>query len=427
MMLRASLLFTVACSLWSPPAAGADIAVTGEPGALAAALQAAAPGDTLRLGRFSFAGPVVIAKSITLDGGDGATVIGTGKGSVISIEADNVTVKGLEVTGSGTRLDALDAGIHIAKDTKGAVIDGNHLAGNLVGIDVQGGTDVVIRNNVIAGRTDLHRAERGPGIYVWNAPELTVEGNDISGGNDGIFITTSHHATYRNNTMHDVRFAIHSMYANDVTVSGNRSTGNDMGYAFMYSRRIAAEGNLSDGDQTHGIFLNYVTDARLAGNEVRHGGEKCLFVYNVNKAAVTGNRFSGCQIGVHFTGGSQNVSLIGNAFINNRTAVKYVGTRWVEWSEKGRGNFWSGHVAFDVNHDGIADTPYRPNDSIDQLTWSQPMSRLLLGSPAVQMIRWAQSRFPALLPGGVIDSHPLMSPDGTGLQYISSISKGGKS
>ena len=37
-------------------------------------------------------------------------------------------------------------------------------------------------------------------------------------------------------SIHGVRFAIHSMYANDIKVVGNRSTGNDMGYAFMYSR-----------------------------------------------------------------------------------------------------------------------------------------------------------------------------------------------
>ncbi len=64
----------------------------------------------------------------------------------------------------------------------------------------------------------------------------------------------------------------------------------------------------------------------------------------------------------------------------------------------GPGQLLAGHVAFDVNRDGIADSPYRPNDSIDRMTWSQPTSRLLLGSPAVQMIRWAQSRFPGLLP-----------------------------
>jgi nitrous oxidase accessory protein len=35
---------------------------------------------------------------------------------------------------------------------------------------------------------------------------------------------------------------------------------------------------------------------------------------------------------------------------------------------------------------------------------------MLLGSPAVQLIRWSQAHFPATLPGGVIDSFPLMEP-----------------
>jgi nitrous oxidase accessory protein len=35
---------------------------------------------------------------------------------------------------------------------------------------------------------------------------------------------------------------------------------------------------------------------------------------------------------------------------------------------------------------------------------------MLLNSPAVQVVRWAQERFPAIHPGGVIDSAPLMAP-----------------
>ncbi|HSG56924.1 MAG TPA: nitrous oxide reductase family maturation protein NosD, partial [Paracoccaceae bacterium] len=62
------------------------------------------------------------------------------------------------------------------------------------------------------------------------------------------------------------------------------------------------------------------------------------------------------------------------------------------------------------NGDGLADTPYRPNDSMDHILWTQPSARLLLGAPAVQLVKWAQSAFPALLPGGVIDKAPLMRP-----------------
>ena len=60
--------------------------------------------------------------------------------------------------------------------------------------------------------------------------------------------------------------------------------------------------------------------------------------------------------------------------------------------------------------DGIADSPYRPNDLIDTVLWTAPQAKILVNSPAVQTIRWAQTQFPALLPGGVVDSHPLMQP-----------------
>ena len=76
----------------------------------------------------------------------------------------------------------------------------------------------------------------------------------------------------------------------------------------------------------------------------------------------------------------------------------------------GRGNYWSDNPAFDLNGDGIADTAYRPNDVIDQVIWRAPAAKLLLNSPAVQVVRWAQSAFPAIHPGGVLDSAPLMRP-----------------
>ncbi len=361
----------------------------------------------------TIAARVVVDKPLTLVG-DGSRIVGPGTGTVVSVTADGVTLQGLTVTGSGTRLDELDSGIAVAKGVDGTRILDNRLEQNLIGIDVQGGTNALVRGNRIANRSDLRTNERGPGIYVWNAPGLTVEDNDISGGRDGIFITTSHHAVYRDNRMSDLRFAFHSMYANDIEVTGNVSRGNDMGFAFMYSRQLKVTDNVSIGDRTHGIFMNFANKAEIAHNEVREGGEKCLFVYNSNGNRFADNVFEGCDIGVHFTAGSEGNVITGNAFIGNRTQVKYVGTRWLEWSENGRGNHWSNHTAFDIDGDGIADSPFRPNDAIDLITWRQPMARLLLGSPAVQLIRWSQSRFPGLLPGGVIDSHPLVSAEGAG-------------
>ncbi|RYH10427.1 nitrous oxide reductase family maturation protein NosD [Tropicimonas sp. IMCC6043] len=384
------------------------------PEALARAISAARPGDELILHEGRYAGPAVIDKSLTLTG-PLARIVGPGEGSVLTVTAPDVTIAGVTIAGAGARLDKLDSGIRLMKGANGSSVEGVTLDGNLIGIDVHGAKHVTLRGNSIQGRNDLRVAERGPGIYVWNAPGLVVEDNHISKGRDGVFITTSDEAVYRRNTFTDLRFAFHSMYANRIEVTDNVSRGNDMGFAFMYSTRLKVERNLSDGDANHGFFMNFANKAEMRRNEVRNGGEKCLFIYNSNNNLFEANRFEGCGIGVHFTAGSQGNVLTGNAFVGNRTQVKYVGTRWLEWSDGERGNYWSDHVAFDVNGDGTADSPYRPNDSIDRLVWSQPMAKLLMGAPAMQLIRWSQSRFPGLLPGGVIDNHPLVSPEGAGV------------
>jgi nitrous oxidase accessory protein len=135
-----------------------------------------------------------------------------------------------------------------------------------------------------------------------------------------------------------------------------------------------------------------------------------VFIYNANKNRFVDNWFEGCRIGVHFTAGSERNIMTDNAFIGNETQVKYVGTRDLNWSEDGRGNYWSDNPAFDLNGDGIADAAYRPNDMVDQIVWRYPAAKLLLNSPAVQVVRWAQAAFPNLHPGGVVDSAPLMRP-----------------
>ncbi len=62
-----------------------------------------------------------------------------GKGTVITIDAPDVTVQGLTVTGSGMSSPDLDAGIKIVKKADRALVEGNQVLGNLHGIDVHGG------------------------------------------------------------------------------------------------------------------------------------------------------------------------------------------------------------------------------------------------------------------------------------------------
>lgn len=405
--LSAALLASLAAT---GPLTAAEWQVPAERGALTEILAKAQAGDILRLAPGNHAGPVLLDKPVTLAGAGKARITGTGTGSVVTVTVADVVVEGLTLTGSGLSQETLDAGVKLTKKAHRAIVRNNRILNNLTGVDVHGARDATVSNNLIEGRRDLRMNERGNGIYVWNAPGLLAEHNTIRFGRDGIFVNTSPKDTFRANRFEDLRFAVHYMHGNSGVIERNVSEGNDIGYALMFSDRLKVRSNVSIGDRNHGLMLNYANHAEISGNQVEGGGEKCLFMYNANKNKVTDNRFKGCPIGVHFTAGSANNAFEGNAFIGNRTQVKYVGSRQLDWSTAGRGNYWSDHPAFDMNGDGIADTVYRPNDMIDQVLWTQPSAKLLVGSPAVQLLRWTQSQFPALLPGGIVDTAPLMHP-----------------
>jgi nitrous oxidase accessory protein len=435
-------------ALFSGPAFAERLTV--EPGGdVQAALDRASAGDVVLLAPGVHRGPVRLGSAVVLEGLSGAVLEGTGQGSVVTVSAPGAVVRGLAVRGSGRDLDTMDAGVFVEQSATEAVVEGNHLEGNLHGIYLHGAERSLARGNVIVGIEEGRVADTGNGVSVWNAPGARVEDNDIRFGRDGIFTAASKNNVFRGNRFRDLRFAIHYMYTNDGEILGNVSIGNTVGFAVMYSHRLKVRDNLSDGDLNHGFLFNFANYSEIVGNTVRgrplpasrwanpgmrgkeasehglpmaeestaahaggvrNGPEKCVFIYNANKNRFHGNWFEGCEIGVHFTAGSEGNEISGNAFVRNRNQVKYVGTRYLDWSKDGRGNFWSDNPAFDLDGDGIGDTAYRPNDIIDKVLWTAPQAKVLVNSPAVQIIRWAQAQFPALLPGGVIDSRPLMAP-----------------
>ena len=435
----------VAAAIPASPAQSAVVIVPPGGAGLQSAIAEAQPGDVIRLEAGEHRGPVTLDAPLTLEGKAGAIVMGDGSGSVITVNAEDVVLSGLEIRGSGTNIDTLDAGVFLAETASRARVEGNTIVGNLYGVQLHGAADAVVIGNRIVGITTGRVNESGNGVSVWNAPGASVIDNDISFGRDGIFVNASNHNVFSGNRFNNLRFAVHYMYANDSEVSDNVSRGNAAGYAIMYSSRVRITGNVSDGDRDHGLLLNYTNGSEIIGNtvlgrpqpierwktagqrgehgvpaadgeavaasgNVRLGPEKCVFIYNANGNQFADNWFEGCAIGVHFTAGSEGNSMSGNAFVGNRNQVKYVGTRYLDWSSEERGNYWSDNPAFDLDGDGIADSPYRPNDLIDTVLWTAPQAKVLINSPAVQVIRWAQTQFPALLPGGVVDNHPMMAP-----------------
>ncbi|MCP4768362.1 MAG: nitrous oxide reductase family maturation protein NosD [Gammaproteobacteria bacterium] len=380
-------------------------------GTLQGAIDAASDGDSLLLGAGTYTGSIDVHRSLVVSGtNDGASIVdGEGSSHVILVSAPDVTISGLNIRRSGEVAEDENSGIFITDKGARALIQDNHLQDNLIGVYLKGPQAAVVRNNVIIGSRFHRMNDRGNGIYLWDTPGSIIRDNVIRYGRDGIFVNGSRDNVFSGNHMSDLRFAIHYMYAHDSEVSNNISVNNHIGFAIMFSDRIVAKNNYSSGDTQRGLFFNATNYSEISGNRVV-GSEKCVFIYNANFNQINNNSFEQCQIGIHFTAGSDKNEIYANAFIDNRTQVKYVGTRYIEWSKDGRGNYWSDNAAFDIDNDGIADQIYKPNDLVDQIVWRHPLAKLLLNSPSMQLLKWVQAEFPTLHPGGVTDSKPLMMP-----------------
>lgn len=401
----------------------------------------AATGDVIEIAPGERHGNFVVGRPMTLSGAEGAVLDGDGKGSVLRVAAPDVTIAGLSIRNSGRDHETMDAGVFLEATARRALVRDNRLKDNLFGVYVHGASGATVRGNEIEGLTGGRRNEAGNAVTVWNAPDATIARNLIRGGRDGVFVLASPRDRFVANRFENLRFAVHYMYAQDGEIADNVSIGNDAGFALMFSNNLVVRGNRSAHDRDYGFLLNFANRSRVIENIVEagplspgqrrgvsapdsehaalereypdiadHGPGKCLFIYNANRNIFAGNWFSGCDIGVHFTAGSQGNEIYNNAFVGNRTQVKYIGTRRHEWSLDGRGNYWSGALAFDLDGDGAADEAYQPNDIVDQALWRAPPAKLLLASPALTLLRWAQRQFPAIFPGGVVDSHPLMTP-----------------
>ncbi|MBF0164583.1 MAG: nitrous oxide reductase family maturation protein NosD [Magnetococcales bacterium] len=375
------------------------------------AIASAKSGDTLRL-EPGWHGAAVVDRPLTIEGPADAFIDAGGKGSALVIQAPNVVVRGMTLTGSGIVEPDLDSGILLLKGGDDALVEGTHVINNLYGISVQGAQRARILDNDIANRNDLWENDRGNGINVWNSTGSRFEHNRIDGGRDGLYIHTAHGNVIHANRFTRLRFAVHYMYANKNDVTDNISVENTVGYALMYSEHLKIQRNISLNDRDHGLMFHSSHYSTLDHNLVRGTREKCTFIYTSSKNRIHHNRFEGCDIGIHFTGGSEKNVIHENAFINNHTQVKYSGMVHYEWSKEKRGNYWSDNPAFDLDGDGIADVAYRPNTLMDRVVWNYPLAKLLLASPITETLRVAQGRFPSLSPGGVVDSWPLIAPPG---------------
>lgn len=383
-----------------------------QPGeSIAASIAQAQAGDVILIERGDYHEHLRIDKALTLRGVNRPTLLGDGQGDVIRIISADVVIEGLIVRNSGSDLTAQNAGIYIQPGAHRAIIRNNDITYCLFGLWIEKANDVEIIGNLITGLRDVQSPLRGNGIQLYNTTGARIIDNNISFTRDGIYVDVSHHALFRNNRIHHLRYGSHYMNSYHNIWEGNESYLNRSGLALMEVRDQIVRNNIAWGNSDHGIMLRTIQDSVIEDNIVIDNG-KGFFIYDAEYNILRGNLVMGNVIGAHVAAGSYINEIDGNDFIGNHEQLRYVASRDVEWGVK-QGNYWSNYSGWDQDGDGAGDLPYAAIDLVDRLTWSHPAIKLLLSSPAIQVLRSAARQFPLLRAPSVVDNSPQMRPSHT--------------
>jgi len=385
--------------------------------AVAELIERAEPGDDVRPRAGVYEGNLVIRKPVVLDGSAGVIFDGLGKGTVIEVLADGVTVRRCTVRASGENVTGEPSAIRVIAGN--VTIEANTIEDALFGIDLRGAPDAVIRNNSITCK-DLEPGRRGDGIRLWWSHGCTVDGNTVRGSRDMVF-WYSEDLRITRNTVTDSRYGLHFMYSHGSVLEGNDLLGNSVGVYLMYSNGIALRGNRmrnNRGASGYGIGLKDCDDITIVGNALLANHVGVYIDNSPSSIDSTGlfesNMIAFNEIGLLATPNTHDNVFTGNAFIENEEPAATHGRGRLVlnvFAHDGVGNYWSDYAGFDLDGDGIGDVEYEPQSLFGVMLANEPNLRLFVHSPAQQAIEFTSRALPELRPEStLIDPSPLASP-----------------
>ena len=374
---------------------------------VAAALAAADSGDQVLIhsGIYRETG-LEIVKPVALRG-TGSPVLDAGGGiTILTIRADGVRVTGICFRNVGVNYLREHAAIWLL-GCGGTRIDSNRFEKNFFSIYGAQAHDAVISGNDLTG---LYGTEsgNGNGIHFWKCNGMTATGNSIRGHRDGIYLEFTGNSTVAgNHSEGNVRYGLHFMFSNGNRYSGNIFRKNGSGVAVMYSTGILMEDNLFEdnwGNAAFGLLLKNIKDSRVVRNRFV-GNTTGVFQEEVSRIRFEGNAFIRNGWALKLVADCDANDYEGNRFEGNTFDVSYNSS--VMNSNSFRRNAWDRYQGYDLNHDGIGDTPYRPVELFTVLMERYPESMILLHSHFLSLLNLLERQFPMLTPQNLEDPEPL--------------------
>lgn len=361
-----------------------------------------------------YSGPVYINKPLTIDGRNQVTIDAGGKGSVIYLETDGAVIKNLRLTNSGESHNDVDAGILVKGNFN--VIKDNVIDDCLFGIDLSQSSNNIVRGNRISSK-DFELGVRGDAIRLWYSFKNKITDNVIRNSRDTVVWYSKDNLIARNDARGG-RYSLHFMYSQYNQVIGNHYEDNAVGIFLMYSDGVIVRDNYiahATGVTGMGIGFKETSDVEVSGNKVLYCATGLYLDVSPYQPDTT-NRirdnliaFSG--IGIVFLNDWTGNVLQQNRLKGNITQVAVTGARTAkrnEWT----GNFWDDYEGFDLDEDGIGDTPYELYNYADRIWMDVPAARFFKGSSVLEVLDFLERLAPFTEPEMVLrDKEPLMTAD----------------
>ncbi len=385
-------------------------------------LDTALPGASIRLPPGIYAGPAVISKPLTLDGGGKVIIDAGGSGTVLTVKADNVALRGLTLRGSGNSHDALDGGL--MAEGRHLLIENNVIDDVLFGISLHKVTDSVVRANRIRSRA-VDSADRGDGLRLWYSSGNRIEDNDIAQIRD-VTVTNSPRNRFTGNTIRDSRFtgntirdsrrAFNFLFAHRTLVDRNHLEKNSTGIIALNSDGLLIRNNriLHAMDASGaGIALKETSAALVVGNEIVHCAHGIMAdspMNPINRIAFINNVVAHNITGVYFYGAKGGHIAVGNTFRSNLWPVTVIGDgdpmNDIWW-----GNYWDEYEGFDQDGDGFGDRPHDLLAFADRIWMETPAARFFRNSPVLELLDFLERLAPFAAPALILrDPAPRMAP-----------------
>ena len=380
-------------------------------GSIAAVLERAVPGDTIRLAEGTYRENIVVDVPVTLTSDSGATIRGGYQGNVVHVTAAGTVLEGLHIAEASPRLTKDMACVLVEADD--VTIRNCTVTESLHGIYVKGGNRIHILGNTIEGRLDLIEADRGNGIHLWNSSENRIIENEIFNVRDGIYFSFADSTAIERNHIHNARYGLHYMYSNDNSFFDNLFENNVAGAALMYSEDIIFARNTfarCRGFRAYGILLQSMSRVTARENLIVDNS-RGIFMNNADSCVIESNDVVNNDLAIQLNGGCDGNLFVRNNFINNLSDLLLdVSDLETRWADAGGGNYWSSYRGYDLDRDGTGDLPYPIQNVFQILETRVPEVRFYLLSPAAEVLKAAERALPILRLGDAQDPRPAMFP-----------------